>query len=157
MSTKQPIGCPFSNPNKLWLLKKTLYVLQYSSHHWFEKLISTLRYTVLTASPNKTCVYTDILNPVGGGAGHIHWSQCGRIYLLEWIWQGRGTVQGGSLLKGPSQLTRLQRIVPGNTIWVVKRSNRQPISPHVPVRIFRSHLQKLWYWQQQQIPYRHTI
>ena len=37
-----PAGCPRSAPNTYWLLKKTLYGLRRSPHHWFERFVEVL-------------------------------------------------------------------------------------------------------------------
>ena len=60
---KTSIGWPFSQPDKLCLLKKTLYGLQRCPRHWFDKITSTLNTLGLKSSPHDPCVYTLSLIP----------------------------------------------------------------------------------------------
>ena len=54
---KPPIGCPVSNPNTLWCLKKTLYGLIRSPLHWYNNISQLFLSISLRNSPNSPCVF----------------------------------------------------------------------------------------------------
>ena len=56
---KPPKGCPFTHPNSLWRLRKTLYGLVRSPLHWFNNISKFFKTIGLTNSPNSPCVFTD--------------------------------------------------------------------------------------------------
>jgi hypothetical protein len=58
---RPPPGCPLSKPDKLWLLRKTLYGLRRSPKHWFNKFCDAMAKCGLTACPHDPCVFTGVL------------------------------------------------------------------------------------------------
>ena len=99
---KPPIGCPFSQSGELWLLKKKLQVLQLSPCKWFENSTITFIDIGVKYSPHDTSVYTGTLTP--WREGHLHWSLCGLLCLIQRIRISWGKVLVVSLLKAPSLL-----------------------------------------------------
>eukprot|EP00804_Cyclotella_cryptica_P022088 CCRYP_011573-RA/>CCRYP_011573-RA protein AED:0.27 eAED:0.27 QI:0/-1/0/1/-1/1/1/0/654 len=59
---RPPVGDPAYSRDEYWLLKKTLYGLRRSPHHWFHKITSILQDMGLQPSPHDPCLYTGILN-----------------------------------------------------------------------------------------------
>ena len=58
-----PKGCPFSHPNSLWRLCKTLYDLKRSPLHWFQNISAFFHSIRLKSKPNSTCVFTGRIVP----------------------------------------------------------------------------------------------
>ena len=55
---KPPIGCPRSSPGTFWKLKKTLYGLTGSAHHWYTKILNHLKNDMgFDAMAQDKCVY----------------------------------------------------------------------------------------------------
>ena len=95
----------------------------------------------LTSSLHDLLFYIGTLTTVRVGVGgHLHSSLCEWILLFHKIRLDRGTVQGGPLLNAPGQITGRFRMVLWNLLQVVHRTYWQPISPHVPIIIFITHL-----------------
>jgi hypothetical protein len=60
----QPVGDPAHNKNEFWYLKKTLYGLRRSPHHWYNMITSILTKIGLTASPHDPCLFSgQVLDP----------------------------------------------------------------------------------------------
>lgn len=55
---RPPKGCPFSKPNMLWKLKKTLYGLIRSPLHWYSNISKFFKSIGLTNSPNSQWIFT---------------------------------------------------------------------------------------------------
>ena len=60
---KPPKGCPYSQSDTLWKLKKTLYGLFQSPIHWFQNISSFFHQIGLHNSPNSPCVFTRTIIP----------------------------------------------------------------------------------------------
>ena len=58
-----PKGCPLSQPNSLWRLRKTLYGLKRSPLHWFQNISSYFKSIGLQNSPNSPCVFQGTILP----------------------------------------------------------------------------------------------
>jgi hypothetical protein len=58
-----PVGDPGYAKDEFWLLKKTLYGLRRSPHHWYNMFTKILTKLGLQASPHDPCVYTGVVNP----------------------------------------------------------------------------------------------
>ena len=56
-----PAGCPITPKGSYWKLKKTLYGLKRSPHHWYEKAKSLLESIGLTNAPHSPCIFTGTL------------------------------------------------------------------------------------------------
>ena len=56
-----PANCPLTPPNTYWILKRTLYGLQRSPKHWFDKATSIFRQLGLQPCPNSPCLFTGTL------------------------------------------------------------------------------------------------
>lgn len=54
---KPPAGCPLSEPNMYWLLRRTLYDLKRSVHHWFDKAPQILEKLNLIPLMNASCIF----------------------------------------------------------------------------------------------------
>jgi hypothetical protein len=67
MIVKPPIRDPDATKNKYWLLKRTLYGLQCSPHHWYTKINAAFSQIGLQANSLDPCLYTghiiDLSNP----------------------------------------------------------------------------------------------
>ena len=59
---RPPVGDPAYHKDEFWLLKKTLYGLRRSPHHWYDMITSILRDMGLQASPHDPCLFSGILN-----------------------------------------------------------------------------------------------
>eukprot|EP00804_Cyclotella_cryptica_P030371 CCRYP_011900-RA/>CCRYP_011900-RA protein AED:0.20 eAED:-0.11 QI:0/0/0/1/1/1/3/0/1923 len=59
---RPPVGDPAYSRDEYWLLKKTLYGLRRSPHHWFHKITSILKDMGLRPSPHDPCLYTGVLH-----------------------------------------------------------------------------------------------
>lgn len=57
------VGDPGYANNEFWLLKKTLYGLRRSPHHWYNMFTNILSKLGLIASPQNLCIYTGVINP----------------------------------------------------------------------------------------------
>ena len=55
---KPPHGCPFSDPDELWLLKKTIYGFRRSPKHWFDYITAAFYRAGLKPLPNEPCIFT---------------------------------------------------------------------------------------------------
>jgi hypothetical protein len=60
---RPPVGDPGYAKDEFWLLKKTLYGLRRSPHHWYNMFTKILTELGLQASPHDPCVYTGVVNP----------------------------------------------------------------------------------------------
>jgi hypothetical protein len=64
-----PFSDPAAEPHKYWLLWRTLYGLQRSPCHWYNKINAILRSIHLTPLLEDTCLYSgfiqDPLDPSG--------------------------------------------------------------------------------------------
>ena len=58
---KPPKGCPTTSSKTYLLLKKTLYGLKRSPHHWYETCRKTLMSLGLQPCPNAPCIFTGTL------------------------------------------------------------------------------------------------
>jgi hypothetical protein len=56
-----PAGDPETDPNKYWLLQKTLYGLCHSPHHWYDKINRILKSIGLRPSLEDPCLFTSFL------------------------------------------------------------------------------------------------
>ena len=65
------IGCPFSHPDKLCLINKTIYGIRIIPHHWLYKITVTLSYMLPTASHNNPYAYKYVWSPLGGGGSTL--------------------------------------------------------------------------------------
>ena len=55
---------PYVQENEYWLLKKTLYGLRFSPHHWYNMIEGILLKTGIHPSPHYTClIYCNLNNP----------------------------------------------------------------------------------------------
>ena len=59
---RPPVGDPAYSKDEYWLLKKTLYGLRRSPHHWFHKITSILQDMGLRPSPHDPCLYSGVLH-----------------------------------------------------------------------------------------------
>ncbi|KAL7479380.1 hypothetical protein ACHAW6_005112 [Cyclotella cf. meneghiniana] len=57
------VGDPGYANNEFWLLKKTLYGLRRSPHHWYNMFTNIFSELGLIASPQNLCIYTGVINP----------------------------------------------------------------------------------------------
>ncbi len=66
---KPPIGDPNAKKDEYWLLKRTLYGLHCSPHHWYNKINGILNSLGLKDNASNPCLFTgnliDPSNPVG--------------------------------------------------------------------------------------------
>jgi hypothetical protein len=60
---RPPVGDPGYAKDEYWLLKKTLYGLRRSPHHWYNMFTKILTEMGLKPSPHDPCVYTGVVNP----------------------------------------------------------------------------------------------
>ena len=58
---RPPHGCPLSKIDELWLLKKTIYGLRRSPHHWFKYISEAFLRLGLKPLPNEPCIFTGTL------------------------------------------------------------------------------------------------
>jgi hypothetical protein len=58
---RPPAGDPETNPNKYWLLQKTLYGLCCSPRHWYNKINRILKSIGLEPSLEDPCLFTSFL------------------------------------------------------------------------------------------------
>lgn len=73
---KPPNGDPDADPNKYWLLKRTLYGLKCSPCHWYSKIKCVLNQLGLHQNAYDPCLFT----------GHIHDPMFQtRLPLLLWF------------------------------------------------------------------------
>lgn len=54
---RPPHGCPISEPNTYWLLKRTLYGLKRSPKHCFDRAATILKELGLQPLPNAPCIF----------------------------------------------------------------------------------------------------
>eukprot|EP00804_Cyclotella_cryptica_P030273 CCRYP_019237-RA/>CCRYP_019237-RA protein AED:0.06 eAED:0.03 QI:0/0/0/1/0/0/3/0/1322 len=59
---RPPVGDPGHSRDEYWLLKKTLYGLRRSPHHWYNKITKILKDMGLQASPHDPCLYSGVLH-----------------------------------------------------------------------------------------------
>ncbi len=55
---KPPIGNPDAEKDEYWLLKKKLYCLRQSPHHWYTKIKTILNSLGLRDNPSDLCLFT---------------------------------------------------------------------------------------------------
>ena len=139
---KPPIGCLFIQNDESWTLNKTLYSLQYSPIHWFEKLTSTLKNTGLKSSPHDPYVCTGSLIP--GRVSNLHWPIRGWLCLVHRIWLNGRTVSHIPIIHATSWLSWGYRLVYWHLIWMFQWRPRQYISPSLPVGIRWTYIRTLW-------------
>ena len=60
---KPPYGCPLACDDELWLLKKTIYGLRRSPHHWYKYITDAFTRLGLVPLPHEPCIYTGIIIP----------------------------------------------------------------------------------------------
>ena len=61
---RPPIGDPDFQDDEYWLLKKTLYGLRWSPHHWYSMIKGILLNVGLNSSPHDPCLLSGVLaNP----------------------------------------------------------------------------------------------
>jgi hypothetical protein len=56
-----PQGDPANEKDEFWLLKKTLYGLRRSPHHWYNMFTTMLKNIGLTPSPHDLCLFSGIV------------------------------------------------------------------------------------------------
>ena len=59
------MGDPGYAKNEYWFLKKTLYGLRRSPHHWYNMITAILKDIGLTQSPHDPCLYSRIITKSG--------------------------------------------------------------------------------------------
>ena len=55
---RPPAGCPRTPPKTYWLLKRTLYGLKRSPHHWYTKCVQILEKCGLTPTKHNPCLFS---------------------------------------------------------------------------------------------------
>eukprot|EP00956_Cyclotella_meneghiniana_P020999 scaffold37679_cov76-Cyclotella_meneghiniana.AAC.13 len=60
---RPPVGDPGYAKDEYWFLKKTLYGLRRSPHHWYNMITDILKGIGLTPSPHDPCLYSGIVTP----------------------------------------------------------------------------------------------
>ena len=78
-----PIGCQLIQLDESFILKKTLYWVQYSPRHWFDKLTSTLKTLGIKVTPPNPCMYKYYLVP-GGALIYIYLYAGKFMYLIKY-------------------------------------------------------------------------
>ncbi len=64
MIVKPPIGNPDAKKDEYWLLKRTLYGLCCSPHHWYPKIKGILNSLGLNDNSSDPCLFTgNLINP----------------------------------------------------------------------------------------------
>ena len=56
-----PVGDPAYNKDEFWFLRKTLYGLHCSPHHWYNMITKILTEIGLVASPHDPCLFTSVV------------------------------------------------------------------------------------------------
>jgi hypothetical protein len=56
-----PQGDPANKKDEFWLLKKTLYGLRCSPHHWYNMFTEILKNIGLTLSPHHPCLFSGVV------------------------------------------------------------------------------------------------
>ena len=64
---RPPVGDPAFHNDEYWLLKKTLYGLRRSPHHWYNMVTKILKEMGLSPSPHDPCLYTGIIDLPSSG------------------------------------------------------------------------------------------
>jgi hypothetical protein len=59
---RPPVGDPAHKTGELWLLKRTLYGLRRSPHHWYNMVTKILKDIGLQPSPHDACLYSGIID-----------------------------------------------------------------------------------------------
>jgi hypothetical protein len=58
---RPPVGDPGYAKDEYWLLKKTLYGLRRSPHHWYNMINQILKDIGLTPSPHNPCLFSGVI------------------------------------------------------------------------------------------------
>ena len=58
---RPPVGDPGYAKDEYWFLKKTLYGLRRSPHHWYNMITDILKNIGLTPSPHDPCLYSGVI------------------------------------------------------------------------------------------------
>ena len=138
---KPPISWPFRQPDKLWLLKKTLYGIQHSPRHGFDNLTNTLKMG-LKAYPHDPCMYMVSLT-------HGVTPICIGLYVNKFVLFSESDAVEEQF-RTPLSST-LQFNWQGDADWflgtyfTLLQKSRRPLRPSVPVGIHQTYLWKLWY------------